>query len=481
MSKKRLFWVGMVALLAFAAPTFAQDGDRDGDGVPDRIDRCPDQPGPRENEGCPFPVTEGDGGIPDRDSDGVADFVDLCPDEAGTGFTDGCPVGAAPDAPQVVMLWDSMDVCMVGVPLTSSANVNIREYPTVNSSIIGQLMPGQQFASFFRDYDENSSVWFGGAPVGGGDWGWVAGSAVIDNGQCANLPMIIHLDAPYQPSIELTLDPDQLPDSSVYLSVKLENTLISSYQYSLLIPDSFAVSEGENDAAGGTQSTDDWDTPTYFGLFELLPEEDLALGGQSFEPLLLVKPVDPNAPDEGCADVGEGFCLLAGLLLPATGDTPDQCPPQTFADGLQAAFPGAASGDGDSDGRDFLIWQRNLGSSAAMDTGSVLLPQYAINGNSLGLLLPAVQAIREVASQSGEPKPGTFEALLGDGSVLPADGSSVHVESISLTYQRIELEQISSCAMIGFVPNGDTAVLGDGSVRPGFDTFVLLLPAGQSG
>jgi OmpA-OmpF porin, OOP family len=28
-------------------------GDRDGDGVPDRIDRCPDTPGPASNDGCP--------------------------------------------------------------------------------------------------------------------------------------------------------------------------------------------------------------------------------------------------------------------------------------------------------------------------------------------------------------------------------------------------------------------------------------------
>lgn len=34
------------------------DGDRDGDGVKDRKDRCPDSPGPASNEGCPV-VSEG--------------------------------------------------------------------------------------------------------------------------------------------------------------------------------------------------------------------------------------------------------------------------------------------------------------------------------------------------------------------------------------------------------------------------------------
>jgi OmpA-OmpF porin, OOP family len=56
--------------------------DRDGDGVPDDEDRCPDVPGPREMEGCP-----------DRDGDGVPDIDDKCPDQPGPAQNDGCPVG----------------------------------------------------------------------------------------------------------------------------------------------------------------------------------------------------------------------------------------------------------------------------------------------------------------------------------------------------------------------------------------------------
>ncbi len=55
-------------------------GDRDGDGVPDDQDRCPDDPGPKELEGCP-----------DRDGDGVPDIDDKCPDEPGPAQNDGCP------------------------------------------------------------------------------------------------------------------------------------------------------------------------------------------------------------------------------------------------------------------------------------------------------------------------------------------------------------------------------------------------------
>jgi outer membrane protein OmpA-like peptidoglycan-associated protein len=57
--------------------------DRDGDGVPDDEDRCPDQPGPKEQQGCP-----GEG---DRDGDGVPDSQDRCPDVKGPKELEGCP------------------------------------------------------------------------------------------------------------------------------------------------------------------------------------------------------------------------------------------------------------------------------------------------------------------------------------------------------------------------------------------------------
>jgi outer membrane protein OmpA-like peptidoglycan-associated protein len=58
-----------------------RDGDRDGDGVVDSIDKCPDQPGPKATYGCP-----------DRDGDGLADIADVCPDAAGPIDNRGCPV-----------------------------------------------------------------------------------------------------------------------------------------------------------------------------------------------------------------------------------------------------------------------------------------------------------------------------------------------------------------------------------------------------
>ena len=55
--------------------------DRDGDGVLDDDDRCPDTPGLASLKGCP-----------DRDGDGIADIDDKCPDVPGLARYQGCPI-----------------------------------------------------------------------------------------------------------------------------------------------------------------------------------------------------------------------------------------------------------------------------------------------------------------------------------------------------------------------------------------------------
>jgi OmpA-OmpF porin, OOP family len=98
--------------------------DRDGDGISDRLDKCPDEPeswnGFQDADGCPDDAdTDGDGipdsrdmcplepedkdgyldddgcPDPDNDADGVADIVDKCPNEPedpdGYEDQDGCP------------------------------------------------------------------------------------------------------------------------------------------------------------------------------------------------------------------------------------------------------------------------------------------------------------------------------------------------------------------------------------------------------
>ncbi len=81
--------------------------DKDGDGISDKDDACPDVKGLKEFKGCPD--TDGDGiadkddacidipgsaefnGCPDTDGDGVADNADDCPEVAGLKSMKGCP------------------------------------------------------------------------------------------------------------------------------------------------------------------------------------------------------------------------------------------------------------------------------------------------------------------------------------------------------------------------------------------------------
>ncbi len=86
--------------------------DRDGDGIADADDKCPDAAGIAKYQGCPIPDTDGDGindesdkcptvagtakyegcPVPDTDGDGINDELDKCPTRAGTAENQGCPV-----------------------------------------------------------------------------------------------------------------------------------------------------------------------------------------------------------------------------------------------------------------------------------------------------------------------------------------------------------------------------------------------------
>lgn len=85
--------------------------DKDGDGIADADDKCPDVAGLAKYQGCPIPDTDGDGindeqdkcpttkgvaryqgcPIPDTDNDGVNDEEDKCPSRPGPASNQGCP------------------------------------------------------------------------------------------------------------------------------------------------------------------------------------------------------------------------------------------------------------------------------------------------------------------------------------------------------------------------------------------------------
>ncbi|HSK04295.1 MAG TPA: OmpA family protein, partial [Kofleriaceae bacterium] len=84
-------------------------GDRDGDGIKDDIDRCPNEPEDRDRfedeDGCPDP---------DNDRDGLLDEDDRCPNEPedfdGFEDEDGCPEGNPNDRDGDGIL-DHLDKC----------------------------------------------------------------------------------------------------------------------------------------------------------------------------------------------------------------------------------------------------------------------------------------------------------------------------------------------------------------------------------
>lgn len=96
------------------AVSMGLDGDRDGDGLADGIDRCPDEPetknGEADEDGCPDRDSALLGGA-DTDGDSIGDAADLCPsdpeDKDGFQDSDGCP---DPDNDRDGVL-DALDAC----------------------------------------------------------------------------------------------------------------------------------------------------------------------------------------------------------------------------------------------------------------------------------------------------------------------------------------------------------------------------------
>jgi outer membrane protein OmpA-like peptidoglycan-associated protein len=135
-------------------------GDRDGDGIPDDVDKCPTEPedkdGFRDDDGCPDPDNDNDG-IPDKldkcpndpedkdgfedsdgcpdldnDSDGIPDALDKCPNEPedkdGFEDNDGCPdpdndkdgipdaIDKCPNEPETINKYKDEDGCPDEIP-----------------------------------------------------------------------------------------------------------------------------------------------------------------------------------------------------------------------------------------------------------------------------------------------------------------------------------------------------------------------------
>ncbi len=93
--------------------------DRDGDGVPDLEDQCPDEKGPRELDGCP-----------DKDQDQIPDVVDKCPDQPGPAELNGCP--PPPEEEPVVLESERIRIRNQVLYEFGSAKIATQSYPLLD-------------------------------------------------------------------------------------------------------------------------------------------------------------------------------------------------------------------------------------------------------------------------------------------------------------------------------------------------------------
>jgi len=351
-----------------------------------------------------------------------------------------------------------MDECMVGVPLNANATVNVREEPSTSAAVIGQLAPGQQFAPWFRDYDENNAVWLGGAPAANG-FGWVADSVVIDNGQCVNLPMVIRVDVPDTPAILAEFNPAIIPqaqpdDGSDGWS--LADLFLKGVDLSDLV----IITDTGTPGGSGPAPTP---APPGSALPAIFKLEGLSValcdgsvmpadaGQQTCDGSVMpagqqaLKMAHHQQDGEECATVGSGLCLDALIIMPEFGDGAEQCSPAEFAEGLGLTGP--------DDPR--LV---GLLLPAVQKIREAVVREPGV-GNNQELYLKIVLASISVVSGDAMLQDLHFQALLGDGSVVPAEDALPDSHFMPLN---------TSCAMTVFTPGAGAGAGG---------AFVLLLPA----
>lgn len=257
--KSRKFLVlllSMMLLLALASSSFAQSTaptpipDTDGDGIDDASDSCPREAGPVDNRGCPrgsgnnnSTTRPTDAPPPDSDADGTADPLDRCPTEFGDGANGGCPATTTTNSspaltPELPLAAPTLGACVISTQ--GNTDVNIRQYPDVDAPIVGVISPNEwlevlavydygnifiysqngmgneeapdhQFPILAEPIDPNYPVWFlvmdTNASVG-----WVAEAVVRTGGDCSDF---------------VVENPD--PDT-IYFKVVMRDVVVSSYQ-----------------------------------------------------------------------------------------------------------------------------------------------------------------------------------------------------------------------------------------------------------
>jgi hypothetical protein len=126
---------------------------------------------------APAPSAPDGAGTPDRDGDGVPDYVDPCPDAVGSGYTNGCPVEEATPVPSMPIFPLSED-CLLG----SVQPANIRQSTSTRDPVIGQLRSGDVVQAIFRTTNPSGETWYF-TDAGG----YIRSDVVGTNGNCGEL------------------------------------------------------------------------------------------------------------------------------------------------------------------------------------------------------------------------------------------------------------------------------------------------------
>ncbi len=151
----------------------------------------------------PPPATPPTGGNPlnppasgDRDGDGIPDNLDACPDQAGPSASNGCPADQAATAvPTALPALPFTGACLLATRSTQS--VRVRAEPSVNAAILGALNP-QSLYPVIAQIDDAEGVW------DRIDQGWVARRVVRQGGDCETVPKLDEPDAPDAAPLALT-------------------------------------------------------------------------------------------------------------------------------------------------------------------------------------------------------------------------------------------------------------------------------------
>lgn len=189
-TRKTLFW-SMAVLFAvslMSAPLIYAQGnrsDRDGDGLPNTADACPDEAGPRENGGCPLPPRDPVDRPPADDPPHDAPPANDAPGVVGVPMEDD-PAADEPGetiAPALPALPEG-GRCVLAT--LGFEGVNVRAEPSTAAPIV----EGLEYAYLYPVLGQlanDEGLWYQIAP------GWVLSLVVRLGGSCDFLP-VLHAD-----------------------------------------------------------------------------------------------------------------------------------------------------------------------------------------------------------------------------------------------------------------------------------------------